>query len=55
VEGSVVVEKGLEAGERVVTDGQIRLVPGTKVELKPPVGAPTPAATPTATASASRS
>jgi membrane fusion protein, multidrug efflux system len=51
VEGSVVVEKGLEAGERIVTDGQIRLVPGSKVELKPPVGAPAPAAT----ASASRS
>jgi multidrug efflux system membrane fusion protein len=42
VDGSVIVEKGLEAGERVVTDGQIRLVPGAKVELKPPVGAPGP-------------
>jgi len=45
VDGSVIVEKGLEAGERVVTDGQIRLVPGARVELKPPVGAPGPAAT----------
>ena len=42
VDGSVVVEKGLQAGERVVTDGQIRLVPGAKVELKPPVTAPGP-------------
>ncbi len=42
VDGSVIVEKGVEAGERVVTDGQIRLVPGAKVELKPPVAAPSP-------------
>jgi multidrug efflux system membrane fusion protein len=44
VDGEVIVEKGVLAGERVVTDGQIRLVPGAKVELKPPVTAPTPAA-----------
>jgi multidrug efflux system membrane fusion protein len=44
LDGEVVVEKGIEAGERVVTDGQIRLVPGAKVELKPPVTAPSPAA-----------
>ncbi len=44
VDGVVVVEKGVEAGERVVTDGQIRLVPGSKVELKPPVTTPGPAA-----------
>jgi len=43
-EGEVVVEKGVEAGEQVVTDGQIRLVAGAKVELKPPVTAPVPAA-----------
>jgi multidrug efflux system membrane fusion protein len=30
----VVIEKGLQAGETVVTDGQLRLVPGTKVEIK---------------------
>ncbi|MBI3694414.1 MAG: efflux RND transporter periplasmic adaptor subunit, partial [Acidobacteria bacterium] len=31
-----VVEKGVEAGERVVTDGQLRLVQGTKVrEVQP--------------------
>ena len=29
-----VVEKGLRAGETVVTDGQLRLVPGAKVEVK---------------------
>jgi membrane fusion protein, multidrug efflux system len=29
-----VIEKGLQVGERIVTDGQLRLVPGTKVEIK---------------------
>jgi membrane fusion protein, multidrug efflux system len=29
-----VIEKGLTAGEVVVTDGQLRLVPGAKVEIK---------------------
>jgi multidrug efflux system membrane fusion protein len=29
-----VIEKGVASGEQVVTDGQLRLVPGTKVELK---------------------
>lgn len=33
-DGSTVVDKGLEAGEQVVTDGQLRLVPGTRVEVK---------------------
>jgi multidrug efflux system membrane fusion protein len=33
-EGVVVIAKGLAAGERVVTDGQLRLFPGAKVELK---------------------
>jgi multidrug efflux system membrane fusion protein len=32
----VVVEDGLKGGERVVTDGQLRLVPGARVEVKPP-------------------
>lgn len=32
--GDTVIEKGVAAGETVVTDGQIRLVTGTKVELK---------------------
>jgi len=29
-----VIEKGLQSGEKVVTDGQLRLVPGSKVEIK---------------------
>ncbi len=29
-----VIEQGLEAGEQVVTDGQLRLVPGIKVQAK---------------------
>jgi membrane fusion protein, multidrug efflux system len=29
-----VVASGLQAGQRVVTDGQLRLVPGSKVEIK---------------------
>ncbi len=30
-----VIANGLSAGERVVTDGQLRLAPGSKVEIKP--------------------
>lgn len=30
----MVITEGLKAGERVVTDGQMRLVPGAKVEIK---------------------
>ena len=33
-QGQVVVQKGLAAGERIVTDGQLRLVPGAKVQIK---------------------
>jgi len=33
-----VIEKGLRAGEKVVTDGQLRLVPGAKVQLKEKTG-----------------
>lgn len=37
VEGdTAVIAKGLAAGERVVTDGQLRLVPGARVEIKAP-------------------
>ena len=30
-----IIEQGLRPGERVVTDGQIRLVPGAKVDVRP--------------------
>ncbi len=43
-EGETTVEKGLQPEERVVIDGQLRLVPGAKVELKPAPGPPSPAA-----------
>jgi multidrug efflux system membrane fusion protein len=32
----VVIAQGLKAGDRIVTDGQLRLVPGARVEIKPP-------------------
>jgi multidrug efflux system membrane fusion protein len=32
--GETVIEKGIQPGEKVVTDGQLRLVPGAKVEVK---------------------
>jgi hypothetical protein len=32
--GETVIVKGLQAGERVVTDGQLRLIPGAKVTIK---------------------
>jgi multidrug efflux system membrane fusion protein len=31
----LVIEQGLAPGERIVTDGQLRLVPGARVEIKP--------------------
>lgn len=34
LDGETVVEKGLVPGEKIVTDGQLRLVPGAKVEVK---------------------
>jgi multidrug efflux system membrane fusion protein len=34
--GDLIVEQGLAGGEQVVTDGQLRLVPGARVEIKPP-------------------
>ena len=33
-DGEAVIDKGLSAGEQVVTDGQLRLVPGARVQLK---------------------
>jgi multidrug efflux system membrane fusion protein len=40
VEDATIVTKGLDAGDLVVTDGQLRLVPGTRVSVKdaPPAG-----------------
>jgi multidrug efflux system membrane fusion protein len=35
-----VLDRGVQAGERVVTDGQLRLVPGSRVEIKPAPEAP---------------
>jgi len=32
--GEAVVKNGLQPGERVVTDGQLRLFPGARVEIK---------------------
>ena len=34
LKSETVIDKGLQAGEKVVTDGQLRLVPGAKVEIK---------------------
>jgi multidrug efflux system membrane fusion protein len=34
LDGETVIEKGLQADEKVVTDGQLRLLPGAKVEIK---------------------
>ncbi len=41
VDGEAVVEKGLVPGEQIVTDGQLRLASGAKVEIKttPPTAA----------------
>jgi membrane fusion protein, multidrug efflux system len=36
VNGDTVVADGLQAGETVVTDGQLRLVPGAKVQIRTP-------------------
>jgi len=42
---STVVRQGVRAGERVVTDGQLRLVPGARVDVKA-AGPSSPAAAP---------
>jgi multidrug efflux system membrane fusion protein len=38
-----VIREGITPGESVVVDGHIRLFPGARVELKPPVGSDAPA------------
>ena len=44
-QGETVVQTGLKAGETVVTDGQLRLAPGVKVNVKSP-DQPAPTSTP---------
>lgn len=39
-ENAVVIQDGLKAGERVVTEGQLRLRPGARVVVRPSSGAP---------------
>ena len=34
VEGQAVIDKGLQPGETIVIDGQVRLIPGAKVQIK---------------------
>jgi multidrug efflux system membrane fusion protein len=36
LDDETIVEKGVAAGDQVVTEGQIRLVPGAKVDIKSP-------------------
>ena len=40
VEEEMVVSRGLEAGETVVTEGQLRLAPGTRVQVRDGRGGP---------------
>jgi membrane fusion protein, multidrug efflux system len=43
IEGQSIVQQGLKAGETVVVDGQLRLVPGARVEISSRASADTPA------------
>jgi multidrug efflux system membrane fusion protein len=40
INNDAIIDKGLKAGEQVVTDGQLQLVPGAKVEIKGSVSTP---------------
>jgi len=40
-DGQAVIGKGLESGEQVVVDGQLRLVQGASVTVRPPTVSPT--------------
>ncbi len=42
IDNMTVIEEGLKPGEQVVTDGQLRLVPGAKVQAKGQGGAASP-------------
>jgi multidrug efflux system membrane fusion protein len=50
-EGVTVIEKGIAAGEQVITDGQMRLVPGATIEIRtggaPAAGPTAPTVSPT--------
>ena len=46
IEGETVIEKGLQPGETIVVDGQARLEPNARVEIKSSVADPAPAADP---------
>jgi multidrug efflux system membrane fusion protein len=41
-EHAIVIEDGLKAGDRVVTEGQLRLRPGARVAVRPSAGGPPP-------------
>jgi len=45
-DGQAVIGKGLDSGEQVVVDGQLRLVQGASVTVRPPTANPTRPATP---------
>jgi multidrug efflux system membrane fusion protein len=36
IEGDSVISSGIQPGETVVTDGQLRLIPGMKVQIAKP-------------------
>jgi membrane fusion protein, multidrug efflux system len=40
IAGAAVIEQGLQEGETVVIDGQLRLVPGSRVDIKNAHGEP---------------
>ena len=44
VDSWTIIEQGVQPGERVVTDGQLRLVPGSKVQIRQAAEAPPAAA-----------
>jgi multidrug efflux system membrane fusion protein len=43
IDGETVVEKGLQPGETIVTDGQVRLEPNAKIDIKSGAGDTAPA------------
>ncbi len=49
VEGETIIEQGVQPGERVVTDGQLRLVPGSRVEVRQAATGASPASAATST------